>query len=96
MKEQLLSALEYGKRRGYDELRTIRSTTYLFQYAIKKEGSAFETYFLQIDESKFDVFEDYSEEESRTFQTLDLALDYLHGKGAEIQKLRAIRGVLPF
>lgn len=94
--EHLVKALEAGKRRGYDQIRLIDSIKYLFQYAIKKEKGVYSTYFLKIDESKFDLFEDYAEEEILTFQTFEDALRYLINQGADIQKMSAIKGTLPF
>jgi|GEM_PF-667671 len=94
--EQLLKALGSGKRRGYDEIRQIDAISYLFQYAIKKEAGVFSTYVLKIEESKYDVFEDYACEEIKTFQTFDDAIGYLKAKGAEISKITSIKGTLPF
>ncbi|MFK3796307.1 MULTISPECIES: hypothetical protein [unclassified Pseudomonas] len=89
-------SIESGKRRGYQEVRTTGSTSYLFQYAIKKERHLYQTYTLKIDETKFDVFEDYAEEEVQTFQTLEKAFEHLITKGADIAKLAAIKNTLPF
>lgn len=94
--EHLVKALAAGKRRGYDEVRLIDSISYLFQYAIKEEKGVYVTYFLKIDESKLDVFEDYADEEILKFQSFDDALAYLNKQGADIQKLSAIKGALPF
>ena len=94
--KQLLKALESGKRRGYDEVRQINSVSYLFQYAIKKENGVFSTYVLRIEESKYDVFEDYACEEMKTFQTFENAIEHLKAKGAEISKITSIKGTLPF
>lgn len=94
--EHMVKALESGKRRGYDEVRLIDSIKYLFQYAIKKEKGIYSTYFLMIDEAKSDVVEDYAEEQILTFQKLEDALQYLNKQGADIQKMSAIRGALPF
>lgn len=92
----LINALNSGKRRGYDEIRTSESTQYLYQYAIKKEKDAYITYFIKIEESKLDVFEDYAEEVMTTFTELRDALQYLRRLGAEIEKLGPIKGTLPF
>lgn len=92
----LITAIEHGQRRGYQEVRTTESTSYFFQYAIKKERSTYQTYTLKIDAHKFDVFEDYAEEEFRTFKTLEEAVKYLTVNGADIRKLAAIKNTLPF
>ncbi|MFJ5300584.1 hypothetical protein ACIQAL_29195 [Pseudomonas sp. NPDC088368] len=94
--DHLIKALDSGKRRGYDEVRPLDSIQYLFQYAIKKEKENYVTYFLKIEESKYDVFEDYADETILTFSTLKDALQYLEGKGADINKLSPIKGTLPF
>jgi hypothetical protein len=94
--ENLTKALDAGKRRGYDEVREVAAVKYLYQYALKKEKGTYETYFLKIEEAKLDVFEDYAEEEMHTFQTLEDALEYLVSNGADISKLSAIKGTLPF
>jgi hypothetical protein len=94
--EHLVKALAAGKQRGYDEVRLIDSINYLFQYAIKKEKEVYLTYFLKIDESKFDAFEDYAEEEILTFQTFEDALQYLNKQGADFQKMSAKKATLPF
>lgn len=94
--EHLERALESGKRRGYDEVRDIESISYLFQYAIKKEMAVYSTYFMKVDESKLDVFEDYAEEEIRAFHSLEAALEYLKIQGADPLKLSPIKRTLPF
>lgn len=92
----LLEALEIGKRRGYDVTRQVDSVIYLFQYALKKEKGVYKTYFFKVEASKIDVFEDYADEEIKSFDMLDSALDYLVSKGGEIDKLANIKGTLPF
>lgn len=67
--KHLIKALDSGKKRGYDEVRPLDSVRYLFQYAIKKEKQNYITYFLRIDESKYDAFEDYANETILTFPT---------------------------
>jgi hypothetical protein len=94
--KSLIEALEAGKRRGYTETRRTGSTLYHFQYAIKKENDVFTTYVFKVDEAKFDVFEDYADEETRSFTDLKSALEYLRNNGAEIQRFSAIKGALPF
>jgi hypothetical protein len=94
--DNLIQAINAGKRRGYDESRSVHDVSYLFQYAIKKERDIYQTYFFSIDESKMDVVEDYGEEEINDFPDLQSALEYLIGKGADIDKLKPIKGVLPF
>lgn len=95
-KENLTVAIESGKRRGYDEVRVIESTSYLFQYAVKKQADGYETYILRIDDSKSEAFEDYAEEETRTFLTLNEAFEHLKASGADVEKLSAIKRPLPF
>ncbi len=92
----LVKALDSRKKRGYDEVRPLDSIQYLFQYAIKKDKENYVTYFLKIDESKYDVFEDYAHETILTFPTLEDALQYLESEGADINKLGPIKGALPF
>lgn len=94
--KHLIKALDSGKKRGYDEVRPLDSIRYLFQYAIRKEKQNYITYFLRIDESKYDVFEDYANETILTFPTLEDALQSLESEGADINKLGPIKGALPF
>lgn len=94
--KHLIRALDSGKKRGYDEIRPLESSRYLYQYAIKKAKENYATYFLRIDESKYDVFEDYANETILTFPTLKDALQYLEDEGADINKLGPITGTLPF
>lgn len=94
--KHLIKALDSVKKRGYDEFRTLDSVRYLFQYAIKKEKQNYITYFLRIDESKYDAFEDYANETILTFPTLEDALQYLENEGADINKLGPIKRALPF
>lgn len=94
--DNLIHSLNAGKRRGYDEYREVQGVNYLFQYAIKKEKDMYKTYFFSIDESKMDVMEDYGEEEVSDFSDLTSALEHLKDKGADIEKFKAIKGVLPF
>jgi hypothetical protein len=94
--KNLIEALEAGKRRGYDEIRVIDSIKYLFQYAIKMDKGVYLTYFLKINESKFDEFEDYAEEEIMEFTEFQTVLKYFNAHGADIQKMTAIKKTLPF
>lgn len=36
--EKLITAIEKGKVRGFDEVKEINGENYLFEYAIKKTG----------------------------------------------------------
>jgi hypothetical protein len=94
--DNLVKALESGKRRGYKEVRQHEAVRYLFQYAIKKDEGLYVTYYFKIDESKFDVYEDYGVEEVSYFLTLNEALCYLNDIGADIAKFSAIKRMLPF
>lgn len=62
----------------------------------KKEKNTYITYVLKINEAKLDVFEDFAEEEVKSFGDLESALQYIMSKGAEIKKLAAIKSTLPF
>lgn len=94
--KNLIEALEAGKRRGYDEVRIIDSTKYLFQYAIKMDKGLYLTYFLKINESKLDEFEDFAEEEMMKFTEFQKVLQYFNEHGADVQKMGAIKRTLPF
>ncbi|TVT93320.1 hypothetical protein [Pseudomonas sp. RGB] len=92
----LIEALNAGKRRGYEEIRKIDGGSFIFQYALKKQKNVYHTYFFSIEESKIDMIEDNENEELKTFENLDSALTYLTNKGAEIEKLSTIKNNLPF
>lgn len=94
--EQLEQALAKGKRRGYDEFRSIDGTSFLFEYALKKEQGVYSTYFFRIEEQCMDQYEDYAHEEIDTFASLEDALNALEQKGAQRSKLGPIQRVLPF
>jgi len=94
--ENLFKALECGRRRGYEEIRSHEEIRYFVQYAIKKEKGFYVTYYFKIDESKFDIYEDYEGEEILYFWTLKKALGHLTDIGADIAKLGAIKRTLPF
>ncbi|MCC8367575.1 hypothetical protein J8V57_15070 [Xenorhabdus sp. PB61.4] len=94
--ENIINAINRGKVRGYSESKQIEDETYLFEYAIKKNNGQYLAYIFSIDESKMDVYEDYAIEEIQNFQSVDEALRYLESKGADIQKLKGIKRVLPF
>ena len=46
--EKLLTAIEKGKVRGFDEIKEINGENYLFEYAIKKENGNYPTYLFHI------------------------------------------------
>jgi len=92
----LIEALNAGKRRGYEERREIDGVSFLFQYAIKKQNNLYYTYFFSVDESQMDVIEDDENEEIMIFPSLDEALSYLINKGAIVKKFSAIKNTLPF
>lgn len=93
---KLLEALNIGKRRGYQECRKINGEESLFQYAIKKQNGMYCTYFFMVESSRMQFIEDDENEEIKEFISLDAALRYLVGKGAEIEKFTVIKGILPF
>jgi hypothetical protein len=62
----------------------------------KKEKNTYITYVLKINEAKLDVFEDFAEEEVKSFDDLESAVQYIMSQGAEIKKLAAIKSTLPF
>lgn len=43
--EKLITAIEKGKVRGFDEVKEINGENYLFEYAIKKQDEIYHTYF---------------------------------------------------
>lgn len=43
--EKLITAIEKGKVRGFDEVKEINGENYLFEYAIKKQDEKYHTYF---------------------------------------------------
>ena len=92
----LIEALNAGKRRGYEERREIDGASFLFQYAIKKQNNLYYTYFFSIDESQMEVIEDDENEEILTFPSLDEALSHLISRGAIVEKLSAIKNTLHF
>lgn len=94
--KNLIEALEAGKRRGYDEVRIIDSIKYLFQYAIKMDKGVYLTYFLKINEAKFDEFDDFAEEEIMKFTEFQNVLQYFNKHGADVQRMGAIKRTLPF
>ncbi|KAA8701972.1 hypothetical protein [Pseudomonas proteolytica] len=92
----LIEALNAGKRRGYEERCEIDGASFLFQYAIKKQNNLYYTYFFSVEESQMDVIEDDENEEIQTFRSLDEALSYLINRGAIVEKFSAIKNTLPF
>lgn len=92
----LIEALNAGKRRGYEERCEIDGASFLFQYAIKKQNNLYYTYFFSVEESRMDVIEDDENEEIQTFRSLDEALSYLINRGAIVEKFSAIKNTLPF
>ncbi|MBN2992570.1 hypothetical protein JWR97_15955 [Pseudomonas cedrina subsp. fulgida] len=92
----LIKALNAGKRRGYEERREIDGAAFLYQYAIKKQENLYYTYFFSINESQMDVIEDDENEEIQTFPSFDEALSYLINRGAVLEKFSTIKNTLPF
>lgn len=95
-REKLSCALLLGKSRGHSEVKLIGSKNMFVQYAIRKTEQSFETYFFKVEESKLEMFEEYAEEEAKKFKTFEEALNYPVGKGGEIHKLKAMKGLLIF
>ena len=93
---KLIEALNAGKRRGYEERRTICGEELFFQYAIKKQDDVYCTYFFSVEVSRMDLIEDDENEEVKIFISLDAALEYLAVKGAIIEKFSVISSTLPF
>ncbi|ENY9361170.1 hypothetical protein ACF5F0_003959 [Salmonella enterica] len=94
--EKLSSAIEKGKVRGFDEMREINGENYFFQYAIKKQGEKYSTYFFCIPENKMDLVEDYATEEIKMFLNIDGAINYFKLKNIDIERFSYIKGTLPF
>jgi len=95
--EELLSIIDKGRVRGYDEIRVIDNIRYFYQFAIKKEKEKYFTYFFYIPESKMDTAEEYDDnEEVRDFSVIKEAISYLINKGAKIEKFTGFKGVKPF
>ncbi|AMO46682.1 Hypothetical protein AKI40_0252 [Enterobacter sp. FY-07] len=94
--EQLALAIEKGKVRGFDEVKEINGENYYFQYALKKEGEIYRTYFFQVPEKKMELVEDYATEEISSFSDIGDAFNYFRGQGVDITRFSAIRGTLPF
>ncbi|QNH16646.1 hypothetical protein HEP73_01857 [Xanthomonas sp. GW] len=92
----LEEALDAGKRRGYEEFRRIDGISFLFQYAIKRQGGVYCTYCFSVAESSMDIFEDGEDEEVREFSSLDDAMEHLRAKGAAMEKFAPIKRTLPF
>ena len=94
--EKITLAIEKGKVRGFDEIKEINGENYLFQYAIKKQGEKYNTYFFRIPESKIELIEDYATEEISAFSNIEDAFNYFKLQGVDTVKFSPIRGVLPF
>ncbi|MBD2792015.1 hypothetical protein [Xenorhabdus szentirmaii] len=94
--EYLVKALDKGKTRGYSEYIQIEEATYLFEDAIKKINGKYFVYIFFIDESKMAVYEDYGNEEMTEFCSLEEAVDYLILKGADMQKMKGMKGITLF
>jgi len=93
--DNLIEKIDSGRTRGYCESKIHNGKSYLFQYAIKKKDGRYSAYYFSVDESKMDVFEDYAHEEVRQFINLAEAFNFLVGKGADIKKFMAFKGVSP-
>lgn len=94
--KDLVQALEAGKRRGYEEVRSVSGVRFLFQFYLKKEAGKYVIYVMIIDESKMDSFEDYGSEKIEFFEDFNEAVKCLQGSGADIKKFSAVKGTLPF
>jgi hypothetical protein len=94
--ENLISAIEKGKVRGFDEIKEIDGERYLFQYALKKKDGLYNTYLFYIMEKKMEIIEDYSVEEIKEFSNVTDALNYFKSFGVNIQYFSNIKGTLPF
>lgn len=51
--EHLISVIEKGKVRGFDEVKEIDGECYLFQYALKKKNGLYNTYLFYIIEKRW-------------------------------------------
>ena len=94
--EKLTLAIEKGKVRGFDEIREINGENYFFQYALKKQGEKYSTYFFSVPEEKMELIEDYVTEEIRVFPNIEDAFNYFKLQHIDIGRFSSIRGVLPF
>lgn len=94
--EKLTLAIEKGNVRGFDEIKKINGENYFFQYAIKKQGEKYSTYFFRVPEKKMEVFEDYATEEVCVFSNIEDAFNYFKLQHIDIGRFSSIRGVLPF
>ena len=94
--EKLLTAIEKGKVRGFDEIKEINGENYLFEYAIKKENGNYHTYLFHIPENKMAMYEDYATEEFSEFSNIEDAFNYFKLQSVDIRKFAPIKRTLPF
>lgn len=94
--EKLVFAIEKGKVRGFDEVKEINGEHYFFQYALKKQGGKYCTYFFCIPEKKMDLIEDYATEEVKGFSNIADAFNYFRFQDVNIENFSPIKGTLPF
>jgi hypothetical protein len=93
---QLESAIERGKVRGYATDVVTNNINFYTQYAIKKVCNDYLSYYFFIDNKKMDAPEDDAFEETLQFKSLADALAYLQSKNAELGKFASFKGCLPF
>lgn len=91
----LASAIEKGRVRGFDEIKEIDGERVLFQYAIKKKNGMYTTYLFYIPETKLEIIEDYAVEEIKEFSNLADAIYYFESMDINIKQFSRIKGTLP-
>lgn len=93
--ENLISAIEKGKVRGFDEVKEIDGERYLFQYALKKKNGLYKTYLFYIMEKKMEIIEDYGVEEIQEFSNITDAFNYFKSLDVNVEYFSGIKGTLP-
>lgn len=94
--EKLFFAIEKGKVRGFDEIKEINGEHYFLQYALKKKGGKYWTYFFCIPEKKMGLIEDYAIEEVKEFSNIADAFNYFRFQDINIEEFCPFKGTLPF
>ncbi|OWA37130.1 hypothetical protein B9G55_03400 [Saccharibacillus sp. O16] len=95
-------AVEGGRVRGYEEwiARPGHSggsgSKEWRQYALRKQGGHYQTYFFCVDAAYMDIAEDYAEEEILEFEHREEALAYLRSRGADLSRFAPFKGQKPF
>ena len=81
--------------KGYEDFIEIDGKLFFRQFAIKKSNENYLVYFYMVPEDKLDQAEDYEIEELNKFNKIELALDFMKTKGADLSKFGVFRGNKP-